>query len=147
MALCGHRLGLSNRGVIVASSRCSIAPINALRQPAGSMQCRPLAAMGLRASAMRLGLLRHSTITGAVDTSMEAKPLAGTAAEGDQKPSTAYPFRDIEEKWQRFWEENQTFRTPDDVDTSKPKYYVLDMFPYPRWGPHWHGGRGGRIAW
>jgi len=42
-----------------------------------------------------------------------------------------YPFKDIEAKWQRYWEERRTFRTPDDVDTSKPKYYVLDMFPYP----------------
>ena len=44
----------------------------------------------------------------------------------------AYPFHEIEPRWQRFWEENRTFRTPDDVDTSKPKFYVLDMFPYPR---------------
>ncbi|XP_019078265.1 leucine--tRNA ligase, chloroplastic/mitochondrial isoform X2 [Vitis vinifera] len=43
----------------------------------------------------------------------------------------AYPFHEIEPRWQRFWEENRTFRTPDDVDTSKPKFYVLDMFPYP----------------
>lgn len=42
-----------------------------------------------------------------------------------------YPFKDIESKWQRYWEEHRTFRTPDDVDMSKPKYYVLDMFPYP----------------
>jgi leucyl-tRNA synthetase len=42
-----------------------------------------------------------------------------------------YPFSDIEPKWQRFWLERQTFRTPDDLDLSKPKYYVLDMFPYP----------------
>ncbi|KAH0970020.1 hypothetical protein GBA52_022176 [Prunus armeniaca] len=42
-----------------------------------------------------------------------------------------YPFHEIELKWQRYWEENQTFRTPDEIDTSKPKYYVLDMFPYP----------------
>ncbi|KFK30967.1 hypothetical protein AALP_AA6G050800 [Arabis alpina] len=42
-----------------------------------------------------------------------------------------YPFHEIEPKWQRYWEENRTFRTPDDVDTSKPKFYVLDMFPYP----------------
>ncbi|KAH1200641.1 Leucine--tRNA ligase, chloroplastic/mitochondrial [Glycine max] len=35
-------------------------------------------------------------------------------------------------KLPRFWEYNRTFRTPDDdIDTSKPKYYVLDMFPYP----------------
>ncbi len=35
----------------------------------------------------------------------------------------------IEPKWQRFWEEHKTFRTPDFSD--KPKYYILDMFPYP----------------
>jgi hypothetical protein len=48
------------------------------------------------------------------------------------KQSTAYPFTDIENKWQAYWETHKTFRTPEDVDTSKPKYYVLDMFPYPR---------------
>jgi leucyl-tRNA synthetase len=42
-----------------------------------------------------------------------------------------YPFSEIEPKWQAFWLKNQTFRTPDDIDTSKPKFYVLDMFPYP----------------
>ena len=36
----------------------------------------------------------------------------------------------IEEKWQKYWEENKTFKT-DIWDFSKPKYYVLDMFPYP----------------
>ena len=36
----------------------------------------------------------------------------------------------IEKKWQDFWEENQTFKT-DIRDFSKPKYYALDMFPYP----------------
>jgi leucyl-tRNA synthetase len=43
----------------------------------------------------------------------------------------SYPFSDIEPKWQRYWAEHQTFRTPDDLDLSKPKYYALDMFPYP----------------
>ena len=43
----------------------------------------------------------------------------------------AYPFKEIEKKWQTYWDEQKTFRTPDEVDTSKPKYYVLDMFPYP----------------
>jgi len=42
-----------------------------------------------------------------------------------------YPFQNIESKWQSFWESNRTFRTPENVDTSRPKYYVLDMFPYP----------------
>jgi leucyl-tRNA synthetase len=35
----------------------------------------------------------------------------------------------IEPKWQRYWEENKTFRTPDEAD--RPKLYILDMFPYP----------------
>jgi len=43
----------------------------------------------------------------------------------------AYPFKEIEAKWQAHWESQATFRTPAKVDTSKPKYYVLDMFPYP----------------
>jgi leucyl-tRNA synthetase len=43
----------------------------------------------------------------------------------------AYPFKEIEAKWQSYWDRQATFRTPAQVDTSKPKYYVLDMFPYP----------------
>ena len=43
----------------------------------------------------------------------------------------AYPHAEIEAKWQKFWEQNKTFRTPDKPDTSRPKFYVLDMFPYP----------------
>lgn len=42
----------------------------------------------------------------------------------------AYDFKKVEKKWQAFWEKNQTFKT-DVYDFSKPKYYVLDMFPYP----------------
>ena len=42
-----------------------------------------------------------------------------------------YPFTDIEKKWQGYWAANKTFRTPMQPDPSKPKYYVLDMFPYP----------------
>ena len=44
---------------------------------------------------------------------------------------SGYPFAEIEKKWQTYWEERKTFRTPDEVDTSKPKFYILDMFPYP----------------
>ena len=42
-----------------------------------------------------------------------------------------YPFKTIERRWQAYWEANKTFRTPAAVDMSRPKYYVLDMFPYP----------------
>ena len=41
-----------------------------------------------------------------------------------------YNFRKTEKKWQDYWEENKTFKT-DIRDFSKPKYYALDMFPYP----------------
>lgn len=40
-----------------------------------------------------------------------------------------YPFSEIEKKWQGFWEKNQTFKTSE--DESLPKFYCLDMFPYP----------------
>ncbi len=40
-----------------------------------------------------------------------------------------YPFSDIESRWQQYWEEHKTFKAGEDF--SKPKYYVLDMFPYP----------------
>jgi leucyl-tRNA synthetase len=42
-----------------------------------------------------------------------------------------YPFHTIEKKWQAFWAEHKTFRTPDEPVTDRPKYYILDMFPYP----------------
>ena len=40
-----------------------------------------------------------------------------------------YNFKEIERKWQAFWAANHTFKA--EIDNSKPKYYVLDMFPYP----------------
>ncbi len=42
----------------------------------------------------------------------------------------SYDHKSIENKWQKFWSANQTFKS-DDISTNKPKYYVLDMFPYP----------------
>ena len=40
-----------------------------------------------------------------------------------------YPFKTIEPKWQKYWQDKDIYRTEDDF--SKPKYYILDMFPYP----------------
>ncbi len=40
-----------------------------------------------------------------------------------------YNFKEIESKWQAYWAANHTFKA--EIDNSKPKYYVLDMFPYP----------------
>ncbi|MBQ3415923.1 MAG: leucine--tRNA ligase [Clostridia bacterium] len=42
----------------------------------------------------------------------------------------SYNFKEIEEKWQKYWDDNKTFYT-DVWDFSKPKFYALDMFPYP----------------
>lgn len=46
-----------------------------------------------------------------------------------------FPFDEFEPKWQQLWAQEKTYRTPNpgdaDFDPSKPKYYILDMFPYP----------------
>jgi leucyl-tRNA synthetase len=43
--------------------------------------------------------------------------------------SQHYPFAEVEPRWQQYWAENKTFRATE--DTARPKYYCLDMFPYP----------------
>ena len=47
----------------------------------------------------------------------------------------SYDFVTTEKRWQRYWSQHQTFRTPnpgaEGFDPHKPKFYVLDMFPYP----------------
>ena len=40
-----------------------------------------------------------------------------------------YNHRDIEQRWQKFWRDNKTYQVTE--QPGKPKYYVLDMFPYP----------------
>ena len=63
--------------------------------------------------------------------------MVAPAAPAEQEGATtsgSYPFKDVESKWQAYWKEQQTFRTPEKaegLDMSKPKFYVLDMFPYP----------------
>ncbi|MBI1977196.1 MAG: leucine--tRNA ligase [Candidatus Omnitrophica bacterium] len=49
------------------------------------------------------------------------------------KRERAYPFDEIEAKWKKHWLEHKTFRAPNpgEPGSEKPKYYVLDMFPYP----------------
>ncbi|MCO6436626.1 MAG: leucine--tRNA ligase [Phycisphaerae bacterium] len=52
----------------------------------------------------------------------------------DKKPGR-YDFKAIEDRWQAYWAENEVFRTPNPgeagADISRPKFYILDMFPYP----------------
>ena len=40
-----------------------------------------------------------------------------------------YNHKDIESRWQQYWKDNKTYKT--EIDNARPKYYVLDMFPYP----------------
>jgi len=63
--------------------------------------------------------------------SASKQPINAAVIEEPPQQTSAYPFSEIEKKWQKVWEEEKTFRTPDEVDTTKPKHYVLDMFPYP----------------
>ena len=49
--------------------------------------------------------------------------------QGSQTGRARYQPQEIEPKWQRFWLEHKTFRA--EVDYTQPKYYILDMFPYP----------------
>ena len=68
----------------------------------------------------------------AATTRARAVAPASSDAEGAASESAGgYPFATIEPKWQRFWSSERTFKTPREVDTSKPKFYALDMFPYP----------------
>jgi leucyl-tRNA synthetase len=46
-----------------------------------------------------------------------------------KKSNMDYNFKEIEKKWQAYWSKNKTFKA--EIDKSKPKFYVLDMFPYP----------------
>lgn len=43
----------------------------------------------------------------------------------------SYPFADLERRWQAFWDTHKTFQTDDTPNPEQPKFYVLDMFPYP----------------
>ena len=71
---------------------------------------------------IKSGLARHPSNFRLLSTTADSTDAAAT--------KTGYPFADVEAKWQAYWDENQTFKTPE-RDTSKPKKYVLDMFPYP----------------
>ena len=40
-----------------------------------------------------------------------------------------YNYKEIEKKWQQYWHEHNTYKC--EIDSNRPKFYVLDMFPYP----------------
>ena len=81
-----------------------------------------------------IGAMRYVTATRMTTTKAVADSSASSAGTGEASSGGSgggYPFADIEPKWQRFWAENKTFATPREVDETKPKFYALDMFPYP----------------
>ncbi|MDD4976488.1 MAG: leucine--tRNA ligase [Bacteriovorax sp.] len=59
--------------------------------------------------------------------------MSDSTSENSPENKIEYNFKDIEKKWQKYWEENKTFKTdnPSKMGTQKPKYYALDMFPFP----------------
>jgi hypothetical protein len=93
----------------------------------------------LLATPGRVHMHAHRCIIVAYDTSMqhevaltEGRGRSVTCRAQEKEESTGqYPFAAVEGKWQAYWEANDTFRTDVKVDTSKPKFYALDMFPYP----------------
>ena len=71
----------------------------------------------------------HSTVAYAPCLAFFRPPMSS------EQQRKAFPFSEFEPKWQDVWEAKKAFRTPNpgdaDFDASKPKYFVLDMFPYP----------------
>ena len=63
------------------------------------------------------------------DIEDNAKRLGDLVSAKHEPRSSGFDHRTIDKKWQAYWELNQTFVTP--TDRTRPKYYVLDMFPYP----------------
>lgn len=81
---------------------------------------------GGRRGSLSLSLNRRSLLL-----SSAASGVDGAAAVAQQSPPN-YDHASVEPKWQKRWEERGTFKTPERTgSTSKPKKYVLDMFPYP----------------
>ena len=89
----------------------------------------------------RKSLIRSIVITTASDTDADStynnsnSNSNRAAAAGGGGGGGGYPFNAIEKRWQREWEKNKTFKTATDfksgLDETKPKFYALDMFPYP----------------
>ena len=78
--------------------------------------------------AFRPAPLRRSSILRLFTSQVNCETPTDTG--GGSTIPQQYPFSQVESKWQAFWEEHQTFRTPE-RSPDKEKKYVLDMFPYP----------------
>lgn len=155
-----HSISLSNSSILGRSLTLTSTPSSSLQflcemntnlQTLVHVQALPPRSHAFLVPAQRLGSRKFTTKRrafglrlcnksfgyGSGIRSSVTRGVGEVEGEGGQKEKQpvakrAYPFHEIEPKWQRYWEENRTFRTPDEIDTSKPKFYVLDMFPYPR---------------
>jgi hypothetical protein len=103
-----------------------------LLRSCGAKRCQPLLQQQQGVPRPSLIARRNIKLSAVEAAAPTTSSVDSDSSSTSQQPGQAYPFPDIEAKWQQYWEQQQTFRTPDEVDTSKPKYYVLDMFPYPR---------------
>jgi valyl-tRNA synthetase len=78
---------------------------------------------------------RQSLAAGAFRSKMtsttESESQPSSSGSSSESGPGSYPFTEVQNKWQAYWKEHQTFRTDPNCDKTKPKYYVLDMFPYP----------------
>mmetsp|Transcript_38026 Transcript_38026/g.55787 ORF Transcript_38026/g.55787 Transcript_38026/m.55787 type:complete len:904 (+) Transcript_38026:212-2923(+) len=72
----------------------------------------------------------YKITTRSMSSSSVDEKTSSTSGATPEEDSGVYPFTQVEKKWQARWEAEKTFQTPV-RDTSKPKKYVLDMFPYP----------------
>ena len=81
-------------------------------------------------SAFRLASSSSTTTTSSSSSSSSSDNTQQLTPQPQQPVASLYPFAQVETKWQNYWEQHQTFVTPQ-RDITKPKKYVLDMFPYP----------------
>jgi leucyl-tRNA synthetase len=73
--------------------------------------------------------LKYRVLLLPINLKFAALSTSGNNFQKKNKKMGKYHFNEIEAKWQKHWAENQTFKAEN--DSNKPKYYVLDMFPYP----------------
>lgn len=113
-----RRIAFSGRGSIASSSSALSSrwyTPNSRFQQQQQQQRR-----GVRSVPSPFASIGSSRLLSSIDSNTPETPTT----------KSGYPFQEVETKWQHYWEEHQTFKTPV-RDHSKGKKYVLDMFPYP----------------
>jgi len=112
-----RRIAFSGRGSIASSSS---ALSSRWYTPNSRFQQRQQQRRGVRSVPSPFASIGSSRLLSSIDSNTPETPTT----------KSGYPFQEVETKWQHYWEEHQTFKTPV-RDHSKGKKYVLDMFPYP----------------